>query len=190
MSSTNRGKTRNQNDFYETPAFATHLLLKEFRDIFDLVKDGVWAETAAGNGAIIKAVEDWGYHPTWHAVEIDSERRKRVKHLDIPRDRLIVDDMGIYQMWAPPPRVDVIITNPPYSVAEEFIRRSINQAPVIAMLLRLNFLGAVERGPLYKMWKPDLGQINPRPFPDSCEYAWFVSHPWGGGRWFRLDAVT
>lgn len=188
MSSTNRGKTRNQDDFYETPAWATQLLLKHC-SFLDLAKDGIWCEPAAGRGAIIKAVEDWGYHPTWHAVEIDAERRKSVKHLDIPRERLHVDGMQIYQMWTPPPRIDVIITNPPYSVAEEFIRRAVTQAPIVAMLLRLNFLGSDGRKSLFKMWKPDLFQINPRPFADSCEYAWFVSSGFGGGRWERIDAI-
>lgn len=76
--------------------------------------------------------------------------------------------------------VDLILTNPPYSIAEEFVIKALHHADTVVMLLRLNFLGAQKR---YKFWienEPDaLFVLSKRPSftgkgTDSTEYAWFV----------------
>jgi len=80
--------------------------------------------------------------------------------------------------------VDFIITNPPFSLAKEFIDKCLEyQCPVI-MLLRLNFLGSQNR---HEWWQDkipsDLLILSKRPSftgdgkTDGCEYAWFV---WNG----------
>ena len=85
------------------------------------------------------------------------------------------------------PQVDVIITNPPFSLSTDFLRKSFSElAPdgTLIYLQRVNWLGSIKR---VGFW----GEIGfPNKFPiiiprprfdkrpgksgDSCEYAWFI----------------
>jgi hypothetical protein len=80
--------------------------------------------------------------------------------------------------WEPGP-LDVVITNPPYRQALDFVRWGRAHAPVTAMLLRLNFLGTAQRVAFLRDHPPDVFVIPDRPSfdgigHDSIEYAWFV----------------
>ncbi len=77
----------------------------------------------------------------------------------------------------------VIITNPPFSLAREFITKARAVAPqaTLVFLLRLNFLGSEERHGWLSRDMPDIYQLPNRPSfvrgkTDSVEYGWFV---WG-----------
>jgi hypothetical protein len=76
--------------------------------------------------------------------------------------------------------VDLILTNPPYSLAQEFVVHSLSLAPTVIMLLRLNFLGAQKRHTFWKENEPtSLFVLSKRPSftgggTDSTEYAWYV----------------
>jgi hypothetical protein len=81
-------------------------------------------------------------------------------------------------------RPDVILTNPPYSRAFEFLEKALSEAPHVAMLLRLNFLGSEKRAKFFQRTPPDIYVLPNRPsfargHTDSCEYGWFV---WGPER--------
>lgn len=88
---------------------------------------------------------------------------------------------------------DVIITNPPFSLTEEFIRKSLSElAPdgTMAYLQRVNFLGSKKRLPFWFEigFPPKCPIIVPRPRfinggSDSCEYAWFI---WDNGNRFDI----
>lgn len=175
MSSTNRGKYRVENDFYATPEWATEAILNELQ-FPGLGKH--WLEPCAGEGAIIKATNKFYQReaPVWSAYEIDAHRAVRmagIERLDFLNDTPSVSN-----------QIDVILTNPPFSLAEEFIRKCLPLAPVVIMLLRVDFLGSQKR---LEFWKnipaPDLYVIPYRisfdgKGTDSCEYAWYV---WGWG---------
>ena len=91
------------------------------------------------------------------------------------------------------------MTNPPYSMAEDFIRQSRLLYPnaSIVMLLRLSFLASASREELYLDFEiPDVYVLPNRPSfvgkgTDSCDYAWYVwSNREGfGGRISRLACV-
>lgn len=76
--------------------------------------------------------------------------------------------------------VDLILTNPPFSLAKEFIEHSLPKAKTVMMLLRLNFLGSKKRHSWWLDNKPDaLYILSGRPSftgdgTDATEYAWFV----------------
>ncbi len=82
------------------------------------------------------------------------------------------------------PPMDIIITNPPFSLTCEFLEKSLSELKpdgVLAYLQRVNYLGAVERLPFWeKIGHPNkLPVAVPRPSfvkgkTDSCEYAWFI----------------
>jgi len=186
MSNTNRGKARNPEDFYPTPEWSTHSILQAIPELA-FKADGIWCEPAAGEGHIVRAVESFGYHPTWHLLDIRPECRKQLQKLDVDRDRLNITVGEMFQFWAYPKHVDVLITNPPFTYAEDFIRRSLQFADIVIMLLRLNYIGTKERASLFGAYPPDMYIQYPRPFPDATEYAWFT---WGiskGHQWFRIE---
>ena len=80
--------------------------------------------------------------------------------------------------------VDVIITNPPFSLSEEFIEKCLCELKpdgTLIFLQRVNFLGSIKRVDFWhRVGLPQKqGIIVPRPRfalrgTDSCEYAWFV----------------
>lgn len=76
---------------------------------------------------------------------------------------------------------DWIITNPPFSLAMEFLQKSLTEAENVAYLLRLNFLGSRKRREFWQAHPPTaLVVLAERPCftgngaTDSCEYAWFI----------------
>ncbi|HGS4926192.1 TPA: DNA methyltransferase [Vibrio parahaemolyticus] len=92
-------------------------------------------------------------------------------------------------------KMDIIITNPPFSLSEEFIKKSLSELAddgTMIYLQRVNFLGAIKRiGFWQEVGMPNkLPVIIPRPkfirgkTGDSCEYAWFV---WDRGHRLNLN---
>lgn len=80
------------------------------------------------------------------------------------------------------PHVDCVITNPPFLLAEEFARKALVDADVVIMLLRVGFLGSLER---YDFWEENPPQhmisLSSRPSftgdgktdgADYCFYVW------------------
>lgn len=76
-----------------------------------------------------------------------------------------------------------IITNPPFSKAQEFVEHAleiINRGGDVIMLLRINFLGSAKRIPFWRINQPyKIIIVTPRPSftkkgVDNCEYAWFI----------------
>jgi len=83
---------------------------------------------------------------------------------------------------------DLILTNPPFSIALDFIDKAIEEANTVIMLLRLNFLGSQKRNAWFVENEPtSLFVLSKRPSftgkgTDSTEYAWFV--------WDKTDRIT
>lgn len=77
--------------------------------------------------------------------------------------------------------VDIIITNPPYSLAQEFVTKALREADVVIMLLRLGFLESMKR---WQWWQDNplcsLMVLSKRPSftddgkTDGSGYAWFI----------------
>lgn len=77
--------------------------------------------------------------------------------------------------------VDFVITNPPYSLAQEFVEKSLTEAPVVVMLLRLGFLESLKRK---EFWEKNpltsLIILSKRPSftedgkTDGSGYGWFL----------------
>lgn len=77
-------------------------------------------------------------------------------------------------------RVDLIITNPPFSLAQEFVEHAIPRADTVIMLQRLNWMGSQKRHNFWKENPPDaLYVLSKRPSfngkgTDNQDYAWYV----------------
>lgn len=169
-------------DIYPTPAWCVHRLLERMCLTLDTV-----AEPCVGEGSIYLAVRDVydkyiGWPPRWVTCDIREHQRHPGCVLDYTQDFLTLDKHPDFDC------VSSVITNPPYLLAEKFIRHSRYLFPNarIAMLLRVGFLGSESR---VKLWN-DIGVPNVYVLPnrpsfvggrtDSSEYAWFVwPSSWG-----------
>jgi hypothetical protein len=112
-------------DLYSTPSVAVEAVLKVER-----LPHRIW-EPAAGRGAIVEVLRSAG-HEVYASDLIDYGYP-----LHSTRDFLLEPEM--------PDAVECIITNPPYKLAEEFVKRALELAPLVIMLLRLAFLESERR---------------------------------------------
>lgn len=170
MSSTNRGGKRSPADFYPTPSWCVVRALEEMA-----LPGGTWLEPCAGDGAIIRAVRHVRRDISWHAVEVRDSCRPVLEELTHPDDRVYCSD---FFEWRPSQRFDVLFTNPPYSLAEQFLERGLSIASNVVLLLRLNFLASARRADIMRKHAPDVYVLPNRPSfsgqgTDSVEYAWF-----------------
>lgn len=150
---------RNKSDFYPTPPEPTSALLK----LLDIPKTAVIWEPACGQGDMVQEMQRCGY-----AV--------------IATDIQYGTDFLTSQMAC-----DWIITNPPFSLAEEFIRHCLELKKPFCLLLKSQFWHAKKRLPLFRehppaaicplTWRPDFlfgtrGSGSP-----LMDVMWVVWHP-------------
>jgi hypothetical protein len=171
-------------DIYPTPAWAVHRLL----DSNVPLRPGLWLEPCAGYGAIIRAVEG---HPAtrgrvlWRACEIRPEVEglltKSLESTGSPGP-VIADFLTLEQDRLR--ECTVVLTNPPFSLAEQFLLKCMALAPLatVVFLLRSNFIGGEERCQWLRDHVPDTYALPNRPQfrgegSDSTEYSWMVWEP-------------
>jgi hypothetical protein len=162
MSSTNRGSVRSPDDLYETPEWCTEVIMKEMKMQEPIL------ECAVGKSKKI--------------LNILKKVYTDVVGLDINED-FNPDIWTDYLTWFPDKKYKTIITNPPFSYALEFIKKSleiVDEGDTVIMLLRLNFLESKKR---FDFWKYNMPikiivmAERPKFFgnkSDSICYAWFV----------------
>lgn len=177
MSATNRGSKRIESDFYATPEKTIH----RFLTAYDCDMNGLNIfEPCAGKGAICKVIKEKYPRSKIEANEIREEEVDALSqyceevHCADFRDCLILRDQ------------DIIITNPPYSIAEEIIKTCFkvrDDKTVVIMLLRTAFLESKKR---YDFWQKHpvnhLYVLSERPSftgkgTDATSYSFFV---WDG----------
>jgi len=203
MSSTNRGSKRSPADNYGTPGWCVHRLLDEPPEVLKTVGKN-WIEPCAGDGNIIKAVEDWHNirgekPPTFDAVELRKVCRKKI--MKRPSYRTLYCPQDFLEWQPPKTRYDVCITNPPFWCAQPILEKCLSISKVVILLLRLNYVGSEKRHEFMRSAMPNDTLVLPnRPAfsknkqgklgTDSIEYAWFVwdsAFPTPEGRIRMLD---
>jgi hypothetical protein len=158
---------REKNDAYFTPQWLTEALFNQWN--FLAHKCSTVLEPAAGGGAITEVVRR--HHPlaTIDEIDIDPQRAGIAKCNALN--------------FRPEKKYSLVICNPPYSLAEEFCRRALEEwvakNGTVAMLLRLSFLGSQKRARWLRDNTPSIYVTPRRPSfvrggNDNCEYAWFV----------------
>lgn len=123
---------RRKNDFYPTPPECTIALLSFLENRF-LIRPGVkiW-EPACGDNAMVNVMKERGYN----VIGTD---------IIYGKDYLTTDIED-----AP----DWIITNPPFSIAQEFIVRSISHNRPFALLLKSQYWHSSKRLKIFSQHRP------------------------------------
>ena len=123
-----RAPTRDHvDDRYDTDPVAIRALMKVER-----LPKVIW-EPCCGTGNIVDELRHHGHQ----VIATDINARG-------------CPDSSVRDFLKPAPfhRCDAIVTNPPYVLAEDFVRIGLERAPLVAMLLRLAFLESVKRSHL------------------------------------------
>lgn len=157
------------HDLYETPIPAVRALLQ-----VEPLTPRVW-EPAAGRGAIVRALNNWGYD----VVATD------VMAYDGAIPGILVRDF--FSFTRAPRGCKVILTNPPFKDADKFIRHGLSLVPKVVVLLRLAALEGVGRSDLidhhlHRVWlgRERLSQMHregwagPKLKETPLPFAWFV----------------
>lgn len=129
---------RRESDFYPTPPEATAALMK-FLELPESAR--IW-EPACGEGNMVKTMKAFGYEVIGTDIQSGD-------------DFLTISAIDC----------DWIITNPPFRLAEQFIRRCAEHGKPFALLLKSQFWNAARRYKLFKeitpqmilplTWRPD-----------------------------------
>ncbi len=132
MAILDKRKNKPEGDFYPTPNYVTQALLDQ-----ETFSGEIW-ENAAGQGHMAETLKNNGY--TVFASDKYDRGNKEIHILDfMESDR----------------KAQNIITNPPYNIALDFVKKSVQQAEgKTAMLLRLNFLESQKRYEFFKEYPP------------------------------------
>lgn len=145
MSSTSRGSARNENDFYVTPIPPiTHFLTELAKDV-DISDCLSIVDPCAGGDA-----DNPMSYPTAIGYKAGTlfPDRVMVHTMDIREDSraTIKDDYLARELNGSPP--DMVISNPPFSLAVEFVQKALDEVRMgglVIFLQRLNFFGSGKR---------------------------------------------
>lgn len=183
-------------EFYPTPPDAIVPLLET--PLLSL-PGGHWIDPCVGSARIPSTVNAHRSDVTWTLCEIDERHRLAITVAMAPRSYVLLPfgDFVIRE-WTTE-RADVLIMNPPFSHALDFVRAAFDRAGWVIMLQRIAWM-CPARASWLRKHAPDVYSLPKRPSftgdgkTDMADYAWFV---WPPGdrerRWGRvamLDAPS
>jgi len=147
MSSTNRSDARSKHiaDYYVTPQYAIKDFLSEFLidENINFPEELNWLDPCAGG--------DIDNEMSYPAVIKRDFGVRKITTCDLREDSL-AEIKGDYRniSFREDEKFDVIITNPPFNLAQEIIEKAlkdVKEGGYVIMLLRLNYFGSKGRKP-------------------------------------------
>jgi len=144
-------RKRSPRDFYKTPRDLAESAITKLRNDEEIAYygevnvldagcgDGVWAKECT---QLVYASSEENYYPWIEAIDLEP-------HIIERQDLVDKTITGDFLEYNPTMKYDLICGNPPYSLAEEFIRHSyelLDNQGYIYFLLRLSFLEGIKRG--------------------------------------------
>jgi len=166
------GHVRHPDDAYFTPAWCTRAILLHLPAAVRVL------DPACGDGAIIDELAGRFQHVS--GIEINYERAERAS---LKGHHVTVDDALASEWWTPRP--DLVVMNPPFKLAMEFVKRAVSEvAPMgtVAALLRLSWLSSQKRAAWLRAYTPSVYVLPRRPSftgkgTDAADYGWFLWSP-------------
>lgn len=173
-------KKSNATEFYPTPIPVATAFARSGR----IPLTGRFLEPCIGQGAIVTGINRYCLSkaipaPIWTGIELHPELAKTAT-VRCPQASIFCGSA----LTAPLDTYDVIITNPPFSLAAALYQRLRPLSTYLVFLLRVGWLESGCRQELLSKDVPALGLISPRPSfsesgNDNATYAWMV---WGPER--------
>lgn len=124
------GGRRRPNDFYPTPRDATQAIC-DWLEKNGVQNARIW-EPACGNNDMVKVLRENGHFVVGTDIQTGTDFLKTDK----------------------PAGIEWIITNPPFSLAEEFIRKAAVHDIPFAFLLKCSYWHSAKRKPLFDKIRP------------------------------------
>lgn len=133
---------RKPSDFYPTPYEGTESLMPV---VNTLLEPGakIW-EPCCGDLDMTRVLE-------WHGYEVTSTDLRHTGQ-GIGGIDFLNDNMEEAYGWLPDP--DMIVMNPPFSLALEFIEKALSYTPNVACLVKIDYWNAISRLPLFEKHRP------------------------------------
>ena len=175
LSGTSTTRERIENDYYATPYESTRALLDNVEFTGDFL------EPCVGGGHIIEVIKQ--YYPNKDICCMDI--------VDRGYEDTLVDNFLEHDFKGQ--KFNNIITNPPYSLAQEFLEKSmkiIDKNGKVAMFLKIQFLEGIKRKEMFKKYPPKYIYVftkrqNPwrngksvdekgKPWSSTMCFAWFI----------------
>lgn len=175
LAGTSATRERANYDYYATPYQATEMLLDEVKF------SGNFLEPCVGGGHIVDVIKR--YYPDECVYGVDIVDRGYPNTL--VADFLKHDFLG--------QKFDNVVTNPPFSLAQEFLEKSmevVNNGGKIAMFLKIQFLEGAKRREMFKKYPPKYIYVfvkrqapwnngspvdeKGKPWSSTMCFAWFV----------------
>ena len=131
---------RKPADLYPTPKDCTYSLLPHIAHL--LPADAKIWEPACADGMMVDPLREFGYNVM--ATDLRPGVKGGAGGIDF------LDPTSAYHSQT----YDGCMTNPPFGIAEQFIRRAIQEAPVAVMLLKAQYWNTKNRKKLFRETKP------------------------------------
>jgi hypothetical protein len=131
---------RKPADLYPTPVDCTYSVLPHIAHLVPV--DALVLEPACADGQMVRPMREFG----WNVDGTDLR-------LDVTGGTGGIDFLSD-ETYIPDDYYDLVATNPPFAAAELFIRRALQIAPVVVMLLKAQYWNTGNRKKLFRETKP------------------------------------
>ncbi len=149
---------RKPADLYPTPCNATESIMTLISRL-SILSDGtvdlggmdgrsikrVW-EPACADGRIARVLE-------WHGLDVTGTDLREHTGYGVGGIDFLADDVE-RKIGLDPTQFDLIMTNPPFSLAREFIEMALRYAPVVIMLVKQNYYNTDNRFDFFNDLRP------------------------------------
>lgn len=139
---------RPESDFYATPGYLVSKLNEVIRETYSDAAVNLCdsfsnpfevLEPAEGNGVITNKLNGWRLKKGFVQCNVTSH--------DIRTDGVDFLD------YKPEKRFSMVITNPPFSLFDNFVKKAKETAPIVIMIGKMNFFGAYRRAETWEHLK-------------------------------------
>lgn len=145
---------RKPADLYPTPVDGTESVIPALKVLAEYAGGmRVW-EPACGDGRLARVLEHHGFQ----VDATDLRPYSGYGNVRCTRDTIsggfdFLNDDPV-RKWGWEPKPDLIVTNPPFSLAEQFIKKALTYTPNVAMLLKQSYWNAASRLPFFHEHRP------------------------------------
>jgi hypothetical protein len=156
LSSTNRSSARESHiaDYYVTPIADIVTFLNEFKKIELNINNMIILDPCAGG--------DLNHPMSYPTAFKQAGFANRIYSTDIRKDSL-ADKKVDYINYQLKNKVNMVITNPPFNIALDIIKKALNDVKDngwVIMLLRLNFFETKDRKPFWNENMPEYAFVH------------------------------